>query len=65
MINHRIERPKSTPLELSTKNHARQASRFRNRVTECTGEGEERERWAGAKGMEGLPGLANHPLERT
>lgn len=44
MINHRMERPKSTPLELSTKNQARQASRFRNRVTECTGEGEEREK---------------------
>lgn len=37
--NHRMERPKSTPLELSPENEARQASRFRNRVTECTGEG--------------------------
>lgn len=36
ITNHRIERPKSTPLLLSTKNQARQASRFRNRVTECT-----------------------------
>lgn len=67
MINHRIERPKSTPLELSTKNQARQASRFRKRVTECTGEGEEREmrvrreKWACAKGTEGFPGPANHP----
>lgn len=40
ITNHRMERPKSTPLEVSTKNQARQASRFRNRVTECTGEGE-------------------------
>lgn len=41
ITNHKIERPKSTPLLLSTKNQARQASRFRNRVTECTVEGEE------------------------
>lgn len=38
--SHRIDRPKSTPLLVSAKNHARQASRFRNRVTECTGDGE-------------------------
>ena len=45
ITNHRMERPKSTPLEVSTKNQARQASRFRNRVTECTEKGEgERER---------------------
>lgn len=40
ITNHRIERPKSTPLLVSTKNQARQASRFRNRVTECTEEEE-------------------------
>lgn len=62
MINHRIERPKFTPLVLSTKNQARQASRFRNRVTECTGEGEEREIRARAKVTEGFPGMVNHPL---
>lgn len=63
ITNHRMERPKSTPLEVSTKNQARQASRFRNRVTECTGEGDE-EREACAKVTEGFPTKANHPLKR-
>lgn len=60
MINHRIERPKSTPLVLSTKNQARQASRFRNRVTKCTGEGRG-EGWVHARVAEGFPDMANHP----
>ena len=64
ITNHKIERPKSTPLEVSTKNQARQASRFRNRVTECTGEGEGREREACTKVTEGFPNKANHPLQR-
>lgn len=64
ITNHRMERPKSTPLEVSTKNQARQASRFRNRVTECTGEGERGEREACAKVTEGFPTKANHPLKR-
>lgn len=36
MRNHRMDRPKSTPLLVSTRNQARQANRFRNRVTPCT-----------------------------
>lgn len=43
ITNHRIERPKSTPLLVSTKNQARQASRFRNRVTEALRKKRERE----------------------
>lgn len=63
ITNHRIERPKSTPLLLSTKNQARQASRFRNRVTECTVEGGETDvGWC--QGAEGLPDMSNYPLER-
>lgn len=34
--NQRMERPKAVPLAASLVNQARHASRFRNRVTECT-----------------------------
>lgn len=37
--NHKIERPNSTPFEVLAVNQAKQASRFRNRVSECTVEG--------------------------
>lgn len=38
--NQRMERPKAVPLAASLVNHAKHASRFRNRVTECTGKGQ-------------------------
>lgn len=38
--NQRMERPKAVPLAASLVNQAKHASRFRNRVTECTGKGQ-------------------------
>lgn len=38
--NQRMERPKAVPLAALLVNQARHASRFRNRVTECTRKGQ-------------------------
>lgn len=60
--NQRMERPKAVPLAASLVNQARHASRFRNKVTECTRKGQGEKSGLTPGGLEiGCPQSKLHP----